>query len=134
MYTPCRNASVTDPAREPKEEAQQLGTVIETVMDKLQSAMHMPKATELAPGVTLYTKDGTLIGNGIVIKEVKPHPSAEEYLKKTNQKVWLVETDFGNQTRLCDREIEEFYTLGVQSDYDKWWDDRCEAIKKTVEP
>lgn len=91
-----------------------------------------PQATELAPGVTLITKDGHNTGNGIIVRETKPHPAAAEYLKKTNQRVWLVETDFGNRTTFCDREIEEFYTLGVQDDYDRWWDARYEAIERSV--
>lgn len=91
-----------------------------------------PQATELASGVTLITRDGHNIGNGIVVREAKPHPAATEYLKKTNQRVWLVETDFGNHTTLSDREIEEFYTLGVQDNYDRWWEARFEAIERSV--
>jgi hypothetical protein len=87
----------------------------------------------MAAGVTLLTLDGTKMGNAIIVKEVPPHPAAAEYMAKTNQKNWLVETDFGNRMTLTTNEIHEFYGLGFQQDYDKWWDDRLDLIRRTVE-
>lgn len=101
-------------------------------MAQLQSSQpfEQPNATEIGPGVLLTTLDGTKMGNGIVIKEVSPHPSAAEYCQKTNQKCWKIQTDFGNVCTLTDNEIHEFYGLGWQSDYDEWWDTRLDLIKK----
>jgi hypothetical protein len=90
-------------------------------------------ATELAAGVTLMTLDGSKIGNAIIIKEVIPTGSLVQYLAGTGQKLWLIETDFGNQVRCCDNEIHELFGLGYQTDYDRWWDDRLVAIQKGVE-
>lgn len=90
-------------------------------------------ATEMAPGVTLLTLDGAKIGNGIIVKEAKPPAAAVDYLKATGQKMWIVETDFGNRCTLTTNEIHEFYGLGYQQDYDQWWDDRLATIQKTVE-
>lgn len=96
------------------------------------------RATELKPGVTLHTKDSSAVGNAIVVREVKPTGLAEvggltNYLERTGQKLWLVETDFGNRMRLCDNEIFEMFNLAYQQDYDTWWDHRIKAIEKTVD-
>lgn len=79
-------------------------------------------ATELAPGVTLYTRGGNKIGNAIVIRPV---------LGKNGQH-WLIETDFGNQCTLSESDIDDWFTLGVKSDYDMWWDNRLYRIHKGV--
>ncbi len=99
----------------------------------ISDAMNRENATEIAPGVLLATLDGSKMGNGIVIKEISPHPSAAKYLAATNQKMWLIQTDFGNICRLSDNEIHEFYGLSWQSDYDEWWDARLALIKDTVD-
>jgi hypothetical protein len=77
--------------------------------------MITPEATELKAGVTLLTVDGRQIGNAIIISEVPPHPASADYLSKTGQKMWLIETDFGNQVRFCDNEIKECFTLGFET-------------------
>lgn len=83
----------------------------------------------------LFTRDGRRIGNAIIIREVQPHPEAAHYFTKTGQKLWLIETDFGNQLRFSDNEIEEhFYRLDELNElqqihcenttYDEWSADR----------
>lgn len=59
----------------------------------------------------LRTRDGRKIGNGIIIQEITEglKPSSAEYLEQTSQKLWLVETDFGNRLRLTDREIDNYF-------------------------
>lgn len=91
-------------------------------------------AVRIGPGVTLQTLDGAKVGNGIVVKELEPqYEGLKAYLDKSGQKLWLVETDFGNTMKLCDNEIHELYGLGYQTSYERWWDDRLATIKKTVE-
>lgn len=104
---------------------------IEAAIEELAVRLLAPKATEPKAGVTLITRDGHNTGNAIIVREVRPHPAATEYLRKTNQKAWEIETDFGNRSIFCDREIEEFYTLGVEDVYDRWWNARLEAIKNS---
>jgi hypothetical protein len=93
----------------------------------------MPDATEIAPGVTLATRDGLQIGNAIVIKEVKPRSEQiTQLLKAKDQKLWLIETDFGNLCRLSDSEIHQLFVLRKQDNYDRWWGERMDAIQNTV--
>jgi hypothetical protein len=93
----------------------------------------LPDATEIAPGVTLATRDGLQMGNAIVIKEVQPRSEQiTQMLKAKEQKLWLVETDFGNTARLTDGEIHELFVLSRQDDYDRWWGERMDAIQNTV--
>lgn len=91
---------------------------------------------------TLFTRDGRRMGNAIIIEEVTPPPAAAEYLAKTGQKMWLIETDFGNRVRLTDNEIDEhFYRLDELNElqqahcqaatYDYWAYDRRELQLKT---
>lgn len=95
-----------------------------------------PNVDEIGPGVLLQTLDGAKMGNAIVVAEIKltgDITGMKEHLEKTDQKLWLVQTDFGNIMKLCDNEIHEFYGLGWQSDYDTWFDARLELIQRTVE-
>jgi hypothetical protein len=99
--------------------------------------LNPPRATELAPGVTLFTRDSSATGNAIVVKQAELSKLARigglgDYLARTNQKLWLVETDFGNQMILTDSEIYEMFTLGYQQDYNSWWDQRMAVIQKGV--
>jgi hypothetical protein len=88
-----------------------------------------PKATELMSGVTLYTKDGATLGNAIVIGQTTPSSEAmADWLVQTKQRLWLVETDFGNKMKLTDREVDAYFTLGRQQDYQKWALNRWEKI------
>lgn len=86
----------------------------------------LEKATKIAPGVTLFTRDGTQIGNAIVVKQSNTaiHRAGED----KPDPVWIVETDFGNRLRPTGREIDQLWTLGFQSDYDTWFSDRAGAI------
>lgn len=101
--------------------------------------MGPPDATQLARGVTLFTVDGSRIGNAIVVKKIGQGRRivSHDDIGKDNlplmQDIWLIETDFGNSCRMSDREIFSHFTLGKQHDYDKWWDDRLATIQKTVE-
>ena len=90
------------------------------------------RATQLAAGVTLSTKDGKVIGNAIIVEEIDPHPMAAGYLAATQQRNWLVETDFGNRMTLCSNEIFEMFELGFQQDYERWWNNRIDRISKTI--
>lgn len=96
-------------------------------------------AKEIAPGVTLMTKDGRSIGNAIVVQQIEPSAYAkaggmDDYLKTTGQRLWLIETDFGNQVKYTDREIGEFFNLGFQQTYTRWLEARSEALWKVQNP
>lgn len=94
------------------------------------------QATELKAGVTLFTQDGRCCGNAIIVREISSdgyHHTLVEHLKKTNQKFWLIETDFGNRMKLSSNEILELYEPAYEQDYDSWWDHRIKAIEKTVD-
>lgn len=93
----------------------------------------------------LLTRDGRKMGNAIIIREVAPHPAAAEYLLKTGQKMFLIETDFGNQCRLSSNEISELFydadelreahAWANRANYPQWHKDRHRAINQTrVEP
>lgn len=88
-----------------------------------------PRAKELGPGVTLLTIDGSRIGNAIIIKEVKKTVS----VVGTGQRVWLVETDFGNRLHTTDAEIHSLWNIGFQQNYDQWFDDRLELHRRAIE-
>lgn len=96
------------------------------------------RATELAPGVTLFTKNGLYNGNAVIIRQFSPieidriASTLAAYLTKTEQRLWLVETDFGNQLKLCDNEIHELFELGRSDNYDRWFDARLELIKRNA--
>lgn len=92
-----------------------------------------PPSKIIAPGVLLCTIDGTKMGNAIVIGEAPVPPAALEYLHATSQKLWSIETDFGNMAVLTTNEIFEFFTLGWQADHDQWWDNRLEQIREALE-
>lgn len=95
------------------------------------------QATELAAGVQLQTKDGSLMGNAIIMKRITNEkdmaPSTPDYLELTDQRLWLVQTDFGNIMRVTDNEISVLFNLGWVSDYDRWFDARLELIRQAVE-
>lgn len=91
---------------------------------------------------TLFTRDGRRMGNAIIIEETRPPQAAAEYLAKTGQKMWLIETDFGNYLRLTDNEIDEhFYRLDELDElqqahcqaatYAEWSHDRRELQLRT---
>lgn len=91
------------------------------------------RARKYARGVTLHTRDGSQIGNAVIVKQLTPKGSMAAYLKDNgNQKLWLVETDFGNRMTMCDREIDTAFIIGFEGDYDRWWGDRMDAIQKGV--
>lgn len=109
------------------------GTPTET-MSEVEAMLLGITAKEIAPGVTLMTKDGRTTGNAIVIGQTTPSSeSMVEYIEATDQRLWLVETDFGNQMKLTDREINDWYHLGFQRDYDAWWNARIERITESIE-
>jgi hypothetical protein len=80
-------------------------------------------ATEPKAGVTLHTRDGSRIGNAIILRVTSV----------ANRPQYHIETDFGNVTKLFIEELEEMFTLGYQLSYERWWDDRLETIQKSVE-
>lgn len=102
------------------------------VMDE-EIPFERPRATELAPGVTLLTKSGQQVGNAIIVQE-KPAKSKAGLEFLAGRTLWLVETDFGNRMVLSNEEILDWYELGFQQNYDTWFDARLEAIRKTIEP
>jgi hypothetical protein len=107
-------------------------TAPQSIIDNIDEALGI-KATHHAPGVTLFTRDGSQMGNAIIIAEVQPfNASLTLYLKKTDQKMWLIETDFGNRCKLSTNELNELFKLGRQQNYDKWFDDRLATIEKVV--
>lgn len=100
----------------------------------METNFHDSRARKYGPGVTLFTRDGDKQGNAIIVRETKPkEPHLQEYLKNNgNQKMWVVETDFGNRMNLCDREVDELYMIGRPDNYDRWWNARMDLIQKTV--
>ena len=88
------------------------------------------QATEIAPGVTLFTRDGSRIGNAIVVKEAETPEELRGCLKKTGQKLWLLETDFGNNLRYSDNEIHEVFKLGYVQSHLEWTMDRRELQRE----
>jgi hypothetical protein len=119
--------------------------VPESIMTHLGDSLERERATEIAPGVTLFTKDGAVIGNAIVVREVgqtrvwRNDPASagiplDSPDAVTLEPVWQVETDFGNRLQPTTREIFTMWDLGYVQDYDQWWDDRLDIIKKSVEP
>lgn len=95
----------------------------------------LQQATELAPGVTLLTKNGGRIGNAIVIRGIPREEvltqSMLSYLDETNQQMWLIETDFGNRTRFCTNELLAHFELGYQQEFKDWFADRRALQNKT---
>jgi len=68
------------------------------------------KAEVLDVGVTLFTRDGRVVGNAIVIEKFGD--------------LWRVETDFGNQMTMTKNEVDAWYHLGHQSTVARWRRDR----------
>jgi hypothetical protein len=103
------------------------------------------RACTLAPGVTLFTKDGAKIGNAILVQKIgqtrdwKTVYSAGGIAMGSPKTVdlidvWLIETDFGNQTRMSEKEIRTLFTLGRPGNYIRWLGERYELIaKRTTE-
>ena len=85
----------------------------------------------------LFTKNGQITGNAILVREIdeeetnKLAPSLTDYLKNTNQKLYWVETDFGNTMRLSTNEINGMFTYGHEQDYDRWSAARRQLINGT---
>lgn len=90
-------------------------------------------ATKIAKGVTLFTRDGSKVGNAIVVRR---NGSANVNIKGLNVSIplWTVETDFGNRIpAMQESEIFERWDLGYVSDYDRWWDARHELVRQALE-
>lgn len=90
------------------------------------------QAKEIAPGVTLMTKNGATVGNAIVIEQIG---DTRDWYKDGREivPVWLCETDFGNRMKLTNWEILAWYELGYQRDYDSWCKARMALIQKGIE-
>lgn len=90
----------------------------------------------MKPGTILFTKNGSHTGNAILIRELTPDDlenlklPVSDYLKKTGQSLFEVETDFGNICRFSSNELSELYTPGPQRDYEEWLSDRKELRRK----
>jgi len=69
--------------------------------------------------MTLFTKDGRRVGNGIIIGG-EPSAYCDDYL-------YVIETDYGNTMKLNLKELEELYYLGHIVPYDQWKHDRTET-------
>jgi hypothetical protein len=100
--------------------------------DNIPHDVHPTPATKIAPGVTLWTKDGSKIGNAIVVRRnghTSSFPGSRDYIP-----LWYVETDFGNVIpAMQESEIFERWDLGFVSSYDVWWEARYELIKKNLQ-
>lgn len=68
----------------------------------------------LSPGGswTLFTKDGTKRGNAVIVKEIKS--------RFVDEKLFFVETDFGNYMKLTQAELDGMYTKGCPTIYADW--------------
>lgn len=58
----------------------------------------------LVPGLQLFTKDGRITGNGIIIEET---PTGD----------WVIETDFGNTTTLTPIEVADRFWTSQKEDW-----------------
>jgi hypothetical protein len=112
----------------------QLSPLRELSFEELEEQLNgPPAATQLAPGVTLFTVDGSRIGNAIVVRkdgqtrDWKPALSEDKMMLD----VWFIETDFGNNCRMTEREIFSHFILGRQHNYEQWWTDRADAMIAT---
>jgi hypothetical protein len=65
---------------------------------------------------TLLTRDGRQIGNAIIVEEIEN--------KHGPEKLFLVETDFGNRCKLNQAEIEAWFYPGREASYAEWSTDR----------
>jgi hypothetical protein len=65
------------------------------------------QAPRLYVGKRLFTKDGRRVGNGIITGQM-------DHRLESMGTVWSVITDFGNDMRLTERELEEFYHLDYE--------------------
>ncbi len=84
-------------------------------------------ATAIGPNVSLFTRDGSKIGNAVIIKQAghtSSFPGSRDYIP-----LWLIETDFGNRTKMSESGINTLFTLGYLRDHNRWWDDRLAIIK-----
>lgn len=68
----------------------------------------------------LWTDNGQRVGNGILYAKEPSKYRPEVMLN-------LVETDFGNRMRLTDAELDGYYTVGPETDYNRWKSDRDET-------
>jgi len=92
-------------------------------------------STTTFPSRSLWTKDGSKVGNAILYG-TEPSKHVEGLT------INLVETDFGNRMRLTATEIEAWWVIGAPNDYAQWRADRdsvrlnntiqdqCDAIDK----
>jgi hypothetical protein len=62
---------------------------------------------QIEENTPLYTKDGTKIGNALVIKRV-----AEAKKEKKKHDLYKIKTDYGTVLFLDRKEIDEFYSVG----------------------
>lgn len=75
----------------------------------------------------LWTDNGQRVGNGILYAKEPSKYRPEVMLN-------LVETDFGNRMRLTDEELDGYYTVGPETDYNRWKSDRDEVrLNNTIE-
>lgn len=89
-------------------------------------------ATRIAPGVTLHTKDGSRIGNAIIVRRNGRLKTTVDMIKE-HHPLWMVETDFGNQIpAMQEDEILSLWNLGYVSNYDHWWESRLKIIERNV--
>jgi hypothetical protein len=63
------------------------------------------QAPRLYVGKRLFTKDGRRVGNGIIVGKMD-HTS-----ESRGTTIWHVITDFGNDMRLSEPELERFYHI-----------------------
>jgi hypothetical protein len=91
------------------------------------------RATSIAKGVTLWTKNGQTVGNAIVVRR-NGNTSLVPGITRDFIPLWMVETDFGNVIpRMTEQEIHDWWELGNVSSYDAWWDARFQLIRKALE-
>lgn len=100
--------------------------------DDITHEVERTPATKIAPGVTLHTKDGSKIGNAIVVKR-NGSTSSVPGLTRDFIPLWRIETDFGNQIpAMQESEILELWELGYVSNYDHWWESRLLTIRRVL--
>jgi len=76
-------------------------------------------------GTRLYTKDGRLMGNGIVV---------DRYTFPVGYNIYLVKTDFGNMVTMGKHQIlNQFYIAGDVVEPKKQLSDQLTLLDKVVE-
>lgn len=69
-------------------------------------------------GITIHTKNGRRMGNAYIY----------DVTNENNRPRFHIETDFGNKTSMFIESLEQYFTPGYITDYDRWRNDRLNLV------